>query len=262
MATPSVLLIHGAATGAWIWDLWRDELRAKDWQVNVLDLRGHGRSMPADLATVTMEDYVADVASVTEQIEAAQGVHPLVGGWGLGGMVAMMYGAQHPEASALMLFDPMTPAELGKADMETVRRFAGGVLTPESFGIYPDDRERSREVLFDLSEEELGAYLGRCAGVEESGIAVRQILRGISIPSGVIKSPSLVVSPDADIASVEVNRRLAEHLGGDMLNVSDAGHWGIVCHAEAVAFAAAEADAWLRRVAVDEDLRREGEGET
>ena len=249
MATPSLLLIHGAATGAWIWDLWRPELRAKGWQVNVLDLRGHGRSMPADLATVTMEDYVADVASVTIQIEAAQGVHPMIGGWGLGGMVAMMYAAQHPETSALMLFDPMVPAELSKADMDTVRRFAGGILTPESFGIYPDDRERSRQVLFDLSEDELDAYLTRCAGAEESGIAFRQVLRGVSIPPGAIASPSLVIAPDADVASVDVNRRLAAHLGGELLSVSDAGHWGIVCHAGAVAQAVPGVDRWLRGVA-------------
>ena len=145
MPTPSLLLIHGAATGAWVWDLWRRELAALGWQVNVLDLRGHGRSMPTDLATVTMEDYVADVASVTVQIEAAQGIHPILGGWSLGGMVAMMYAAEHPETPGLLLIDPMIPAEIGKAEMETVRRFSGSILTPETFGLYANDSRRSRK---------------------------------------------------------------------------------------------------------------------
>jgi pimeloyl-ACP methyl ester carboxylesterase len=246
MPVPSILLVHGAATGAWVWDAWRRELGGLGWQVNVLDLRGHGRSMPADLATVTMEDYVADVASVTVQIAAAQGVHPIVGGWSLGGMVAMMYAAQHPETPGLLLFDPMLPAELGKPDIATVRRFSGAILTPATFGIYANDRERSREVLFDLDDAELDQYLQRSDGAEESGIALRQVLRGISIPSGAIACPSLIVAPERG-GDDGANSRLASHLEGESLGVPDAGHWGIVCHGPAVASTAPAVDGWLHR---------------
>lgn len=246
MATPSLLLIHGAATGAWVWEAWRRELGAFGWQVNVLDLRGHGRSMPIDLSTVTMEDYVADVESVTEQIERAQGVHPVLGGWSLGGVVAMMYAAKHPETTALMLWDSMLPKELSKAGMDAVRRFSGAILTPETFGIYPEERERSRRVLSDLTDEELDWYLSHCAGAEESGIAFRQVLRGISVPSDSISCPALVLSPQATSDESDVNQQLVSHLGGQLLGVPTAGHWGIVCHGQAVAAAAPEVDAWLR----------------
>src|SRR3990172_69799 len=70
MAAPSILLVHGAANGAWVWDAWRRHLGRLGWVVNVLDLRGHGRSLPIDLAQVTMEDYVADLSSVTRHIAA------------------------------------------------------------------------------------------------------------------------------------------------------------------------------------------------
>ena len=263
MPTPSLLLIHGAATGAWVWDLWRRELAALGWQVNVLDLRGHGRSMPTDLATVTMEDYVADVASVTVQIEAAQGIHPILGGWSLGGMVAMMYAAEHSETPGLLLIDPMIPAEIGKAEMETVRRFSGSILTPETFGLYANDSRRSRKVLFDLDEDEVEAYLSRSAGAEESGVAFRQTLRGISIPAGSVQCPSLVVSPDSGADNVDANGRLATHLDGDLLNVPDTSHWGIVCHGPAVAEAATGVDRWLRRIVESppgSPATREGEG--
>ncbi len=248
MATPSLLLIHGAATGAWVWDLWRRELGALGWQVNVLDLRGHGRSMPIDLSAVTMEDYVADVASVTVQIEAAQGIHPIIGGWSLGGMVAQMYAAQHPETPALMLLDSMVPGEVWKADIETVRRYSGSILTPEAFGIYTDDRERSRSVLFDLDDGELDSYLAKCAGAEESGVAFRQALRGISIPPDAIACPKLVIAPGGDSAGAEGNRKLVDYLGAELLDVPDASHWGIVCHGAAVAAASPGVDRWLRGV--------------
>jgi pimeloyl-ACP methyl ester carboxylesterase len=249
MPVPSLLLIHGAASGAWVWDTWRKHLRDLGWQVNVLDLRGHGRSMPTDLAAVTMEDYVADVASVTVQIEAAQGSHPILGGWSLGGMVAMMYATQHPELSALLLLEPNMPVEVaGRASMEYQRRFAGPVLYPESFGVFPGDAPRSREALFDLTQAELTSYLAASEGAEESGIAFRQNLRGISIPAGSVACPSLVVYGEVDSRRdvAEWSKRLAEHLGGESLSVPAAGHWGIVCSDRAVAHAAPAVDAWLR----------------
>jgi len=252
MALPSLLFVHGAASGAWVWDTWRRQLALLGWQVNILDLRGHGHSMPADLATVTLEDYVADVASVTVQIERAQGVHPIVGGWSMGGMVAMMYAVQHPETPALVLLEPSPPLETGgKTPIETVRRFAGEVVRPEQLGLYPDDPARSREALFDLDEAELLDFLARTRGAEESGLAFRQGLRGVSIPAGAITCPTLILYGDTqtrpDIAVQ--NRALAAHLGGAVMGVPGAGHWGIVCHGRAVAEAAPAVDRWLRRVA-------------
>jgi pimeloyl-ACP methyl ester carboxylesterase len=246
--TPSLLLVHGAASGAWVWDAWRRHLRELGWQVNVLDLRGHGRSLPTDLSSVTMEDYVADVASVTTQIEAAQGIHPVLGGWSMGGMIAMMYASQHAETSALLLFDPMLPLEAGgKADIETVRRFSGARLTPATFGIDASDPQRTREVLFDLAEDEVQSYLANCAAEEESGIAFRQTLRGISIPAGAIRCPSLIVY-GAEAGSVEAKHRLAEHLDGGAMSIAGAGHWGVVYGEAFVRQAAPAIDLWLNRV--------------
>jgi pimeloyl-ACP methyl ester carboxylesterase len=262
MPVPSLLLIHGAATGAWVWDLWRRELGALGWQVNVLDLRGHGRSMPTDLSAVTLEDYVADAASVTVQIEAAQGVHPIVGGWGMGGLIAMMYAQEHAATTALFLVDSMTPGEVRKADIDTVRKYSGAILSPETFGIHPDDRERSRPALFDLEDDEIDAFLSKAAGAEESGIAFRQGLRGVSIRADSIACPTLVLSPGANEAGAEGNRLLSEYLKAELLGVPGVGHWGIVCHGSAVAEAATTADRWLRRVVElsgESSARREGD---
>ena len=250
MPQPSLLLVHGALTGAWVWDVWRSHLAALGWQVNVIDLRGHGRSLPIDLAAVTMEDYVADLASVAVQIERAQGVHPVVAGWSMGGLVAMMYAAQHPETPGLVLIEPSPLLETGgKTPIETVRRFAGEIVRPEQMGLYPDDPARSRRALFDLDEDELLDFLAKTKGAEESGLAFRQGLRGVSVPADALTCPTLVLYGDTetrpDIAVQ--NRALAAHFGGEGLSVPGAGHWGIVCHAEAVEAAAPDVDRWLRR---------------
>src|SRR6478672_10733535 len=112
MAYPSILLVHGAANGAWVWDAWRAALAPLGWQVNVLDLRGHGRSLPADMTEVTMEVYVNDLESVASQIAAAQGRHPIVGGWSMGGLVSMMYTAKTLGVPAQLLFAPSPSLEV------------------------------------------------------------------------------------------------------------------------------------------------------
>jgi len=250
MAYPSILLIHGGATAAWIWEPWRDQLQALGWEVNVLDLRGHGRSLPVDFSTITMEDYVSDIASVTTQIAAAQGQQPILGGWAMGGLIAMMQAAAEPEVPALLLFSPSPPLEVaGRGDAEVVRQTPSGPFGPEVYGLHVDDIEASRQTLHDLTDEESRAVLASVRGAEESGMARRQRRRGISIAPGAIRAPSLVVFGEADAHfTPELNRRLAIYLGGDALPVPRAGHWGIVRGEGFVAETAPRIDGWLRRV--------------
>ncbi len=244
---PSLILVHGAATGAWVWDAWRRHLGAFGWEVNVLDLRGHGRSLPIDLGTVTMEDYLGDLESVTAQIETARGSHPIVGGWSMGGMLALMYAAKHQETPALLLFSPSPPLEIaGKASMDVLRKNPELVLEPPAFGVYPEDTDASRRALFDLTNDELAGFLSQSAGAQESGLAYRQRLRGISIPAAAVHCPALVIYGARETGiTLEQNRALAQHLGGEALCVEGAGHWGIVYSHSLVSDTARRVDAWL-----------------
>jgi pimeloyl-ACP methyl ester carboxylesterase len=95
-----------------------------------------------------MEDYLGDLESVTGQIEAARGAHPIVCGWSMGGMLSMMYAAKHDATPALVLLEPSPPVEIsGRVAPEVVRRFSGDVLGPEALGVFPENRERSRPML-------------------------------------------------------------------------------------------------------------------
>ena len=245
---PSILLIHGGITGAWIWSHWRAHLGALGWEVNVLDLRGHGRSLPADMATVTVDDYVADVASVAEQISAARGRYPVLGGWAMGGLIAMLQAAADRRVPGLLLLAPSPPLEVvGRAEADVVRQTPSGAFGPEAYGLYPDDAAASREALHDLTDVEIAHVLEQVRDAQESGLARRQRRRGVPVAAGTVICPALVVYGEADRHfPPDLQRRLAIYLGGDALPVPQTGHWGIVCHAEAVAGAAPRVDAWLR----------------
>lgn len=249
MPHPPLLLIHGAANGAWVWDSWRRELKALGWDANVLDLRGHGRSLPVDFTEVTMEDYVADVESVTEQMEARLGQHPVVIGWSMGGLVAMMYAANHPQTPALVLFAPSPPEQVaGRASAEEVRQTPREPFGPELYGVYPDDPEQSLAATFDLTDEERFRVLENSRGALESGFARRQRKRGISVPHGSIRCPTLIVFGEKDAHfPPELNRRLALFLAAETVGVPDAGHWGIVYSDERVVETAPTLDRWLRK---------------
>ena len=247
MTKPAVLFIHGAANGAWVWDFWRRELKALGWDAIVLDLRGHGRSLPVDMSEVTMEDYVADVESVTSQVAAATGVHPVIAGWSMGGLVAMMYAAKHEETPGLLLFSPSMPQEvIGRGSLDEVRRTPNEPFGPELYGLYPEDAEASKAALFDLTEAEGAAVLARSAAALESGFARRQRKRGISVTPGAVRGPVLLLYGELETArSPELSRRLAVYLGGQAIEAPGAGHWGIVYSEATVQFMAPQVVGWL-----------------
>ncbi len=249
MSFPSLLCLHGGANGAWVWDTWRRFLTPLGWEVNVLDLRGHGRSLPVDFAILTMEDYVADVDSVVRQIAAQQDRHPVLIGWGMGGLIAMMHATTHAESPALVLFAPSPPVEVaGRASGDEVRQTPSGPYGPELYGIFPEDFEKSRTALFDLTEEQAGLVLASSSGALESGFARRQRKRGIAVPAGSISCPSIIIYGDQDIAVVpSLSRGVADHLGAAAVAVPGLGHWGILYNEEVVAETALRLDDWLRK---------------
>jgi pimeloyl-ACP methyl ester carboxylesterase len=216
----------------------------------VLDLRGHGRSLRVDLSMTTMEDYLADLESVTGQIERARGTHPVVGGWSMGGLIAQMYAVRHPNTPALLLLSPSAPVEVvGKASIEAIRSIAEGIFGPEQLGLSTSDFKAARGFLGDLTDDEVREVMANSAGAVESGMARRQRRRGISVPASEVLCPSLVLYGGEDVqVPPEQNLRLASSFGGDSIGVPGAGHWGIVCSDRFVAEAAPQVDDWLRRV--------------
>src|SRR5262244_3975112 len=86
---PSVILVHGAANSARVWTFWQGELARRGWSSHAVDLRGHGASAPAELGTTRMADYADDVVALARSLRQP----PILVGWSMGGLVAMMAAA-------------------------------------------------------------------------------------------------------------------------------------------------------------------------
>ena len=124
-----ILLIHGnLVTGRF----WRDVAARlpDDARIVAPDLRGFGRTeaKPID-ATRGLDDWIDAIESLVRAIGwTGRKLH--VGGWSLGGGIAMGYAAKHPaDIASLTLVAPMSPYGFG-----STRDAEGAATTPDFAG--------------------------------------------------------------------------------------------------------------------------------
>ncbi len=99
---PPILLIHGLASAARIWDLTAPLLAQRGLRVVALDQRGHGESDKPDHG-YTFEEITADDHAVAEALGLRK---PVVVGHSWGGGVVLQYAATYPqEVSGIVLVD-------------------------------------------------------------------------------------------------------------------------------------------------------------
>src|SRR5215208_6557244 len=142
---PPIVLVHGAANSATVWTFWLAELARQGWPACAIDLRGHGRSGPADLARTGMVDYAADVGTLVGQL----GRRPVLVGWSMGGLVAMMVAATGV-SDACVALAPSRPAR--KLDPSVLLR--PGEFGPEEYGVTSRDPDEQGRPMPDLDREE------------------------------------------------------------------------------------------------------------
>jgi pimeloyl-ACP methyl ester carboxylesterase len=185
-ARPSIILIHGAANSALVWRFWQQQLDSLGWSSHAIDLRGHGSVAVADLARVSMHDYAADVCGFAAQLRRP----PIVLGWSMGGLVAMMVAARS-EACACVCLAPSTPAR--RLDRSVPLR--AGVFGPEEYGI-TGRNPADQPAMPDLGAEERAVALSALR--PESRLARDERKRGIVIHS--LPCPLLIVTGTRDVA--------------------------------------------------------------
>jgi pimeloyl-ACP methyl ester carboxylesterase len=121
---PTVVLLHGGP-GSFDHSYFKPDFArlAEVAQVVYLDLPGHGRSDWGDPAEWSFEDCGDAVRAFCDTVGITE---PVVYGHSLGGFVAMVYAARHPDhARALVLQSTFGRYDLGRI-VEEFRRRGGG----------------------------------------------------------------------------------------------------------------------------------------
>jgi pimeloyl-ACP methyl ester carboxylesterase len=183
------LLVHGAASGPWVFEGWAETFPETD--VYAVDLQAG-----LNIAEASMQNYEAAVT-------AAAGLLPrplAVCAWSMGGLAAMM-AARRAEPDALVLLEPSPPREV-QGFAETVPLEAGTFDGGEVYGGFPKGIRSRHESLLARAERK----------------------RGISVPS--LPAQTLVVS-GCDFAE-ERGAAIAALYDIEQLAFPEAGHWDLV----------------------------------
>lgn len=101
-----LLMIHGAAGGAWYFQYYMNYLSAHGFDCYALSLRGHGNSEGIeDIDTFTLDDYVEDVYQAVQLMDRK----PVLLGHSMGGAVVQKYlGKYQDTIQSVVLLAPAT----------------------------------------------------------------------------------------------------------------------------------------------------------
>jgi pimeloyl-ACP methyl ester carboxylesterase len=217
---PPIVLVHGAANSSRVWAFWQTELARLGWTSYAVDLRGHGESSPVDLSHTVMADYADDVLALSRQLAC----RPVLIGWSMGGLAAMLAAAAG-DAPAYVGLGPSLPARV--RDTSLVLRT--GTFGPEEYGILsadpndqptmPDlDLEERVIAVASLSRESRRARDDRKAGI---------VITGLPCPALIVTGSADVIVPRGIYAELPVT--------ADFLEGNGASHWGLVLNRRALA---------------------------
>jgi len=227
---PPVILVHGAANAASVWTFWQRVLADASWASYALDLQGHGRSAALDLSHTSMHDYATGVRALAAQFKRP----PVIMGWSMGGLVAMMVAADGV-ASACVALAPSIPVRHRDPNV-TLRT---GEFGPDEYGIR-DRNPDNQPAMPDLDRDERVIALSSLG--KESRLARDERQAGVVIVS--IPCPLLIVTGTAD---TQWPRDRYHHLWleADYFSVDGASHWGLVLNRRALETTAPAVLRWL-----------------
>ena len=227
---PPIILIHGAANSSRVWTFWQCALAHRGWASHAIDLRGHGQSSHLDLSTTSMYDYTSDIRSLAGELANK----PILMGWSMGGLVAMMVAATG-DATACVALAPSMPAQ--RTDESITLRT--GEFGPEEYGIVSIDPE-DQPGMADHELDERRIALASLS--QESRLARDQRGAGIVVQS--LPCPFLLVTGTEDRAW-PLKRYRSLWLGADQHQVQGASHWGLVLNRRALSGAIPAVAQWL-----------------
>jgi len=185
----SLLLVHGAGSGPWVYEGWDGDFPTL--HVAVVDLHEN-----LDVSRASMGDYADSVVATAATLPRPAALC----GWSMGGL-AVLQAAERVEPHSVILLEASAPAEIQgfEPDVELTE----GTFDPEA--VY-------------------GAFPSGVPARPESSLARAERKRGISVPS--LPCASLVIYGDE--FREERGVAVARLYGSSELYVPGLDHWGIV----------------------------------
>jgi pimeloyl-[acyl-carrier protein] methyl ester esterase len=103
-------LLHGWALNSHVWDQVTESLQ-QHYQVNQIDLPGHGKSSPPASGEYTLDSLTAEISKLMEQ-------NTTLVGWSLGGLIAMNIAARHPGLVKKLILVASSPQFTASSDWD------------------------------------------------------------------------------------------------------------------------------------------------
>lgn len=185
----SVILVHGAGSGPWVFDGWRPVFAGAE--LEAVDLHAG-----LNVAEAAMSNYAAVVARAADSLP-----RPIaLCGWSMGGLAAML-ATRQAGAERLVVLEPSPPGEVQGFD-------AGAALETGTFD----------------PEEAYGPFPAGVRARPESRLARSERTRGVSLAT--LPCPMLVVRGDE--FAEERGRAVARFYGAEERPFPGLDHWGLV----------------------------------
>jgi pimeloyl-ACP methyl ester carboxylesterase len=238
---PPLLLVHGALTGSWLWSSFGAYFAERGWEAHAMNLRGHYTSDLAELGETSMRDYANDIGVAIRQL----GRPPVVIGWGMGALAAILHAEQN-RVLGLVLLAPSPPAgALPRRPSDHELKAVPPVYDATWWGwLQPWDR--LADAMPDMNEDELEKMQEMLAGARESGSARRERMMGVPVDALRIAVPSLVIGAGLDdVIHPSEARRTADLLGATYEYFPSASHFGLVMGSESWPQVAGSVLGWL-----------------
>lgn len=219
----TLLFVHGAWHGAWCWaEHFLPYFTAEGYRCLAVSLRGHGASPGGKLRWTSIADYVDDVRSLVDSLDA----EPILVGHSMGGLVVQRYLEGRDAPAAVLLASAPVNGVLA-ATLRVARRHPLRFLRVNlTMSLWPlvDSPDLAREQFFSASlpSADVARYHGMLQ--DESYRAYIDMLVRRPRPNRV-KTPLLVIGGAADgLFSPDEVEATARAYGTEAVIVDELAH--------------------------------------
>jgi pimeloyl-ACP methyl ester carboxylesterase len=243
--TPVVMMIHGLAGQAHVFDVIANRLAAK-YHVYCLDVRGRGESAWGPANEYGFDTYVADLEAIRDGL----GLHRMsLVGTSMGGLISIQYGAKFPERVERAVINDVGP-EIDPQGLQRILSYVTGA--PEMFAdmksVIRYYKEHYAPMVEHLPDDQIADFARYNVRKSDSGVYVWKMdpaVRAAAAPPPAtepwdawkaLTCPVLLLrGANSDVLSPSVAARMIEEQPSTKLvEIPNVGHAPILSEPESV----------------------------